>query len=92
MTHLVECTPPDEHRQRLHSDRYAMPGEARPRGECLIIDVHSRMAIRAMPELFLQPVRSPISLKKPWWSADGATEADDDAADANGVSTSDSYL
>ena len=71
--HLVEASPEDGARPRLHRYHYAMPGDPLPRGEWLIFEVGSRTSVRAATEPFGFSYLSPIKLKRAWWSADGAT-------------------
>ncbi len=73
LMYLVEAVPPDDARPRLHSYRYAMPGDTLPRAEWLVYDVPTRTVIPAADEPFAMPLYSPITRKKAWWSADGGT-------------------
>ncbi len=69
--HLTESAPANGARPRLHSYRYAMPGDTIPSGTWLILDVPSRATVTASAEPFPFPWVSPIKSRKAWWSPDG---------------------
>jgi dipeptidyl aminopeptidase/acylaminoacyl peptidase len=71
--HLVEAAPPDGGRPRLHSYRYPLPGQTRPRGEWRVFDVRTRAEVPARTEPFCYPYRAPLSSGLAWWSADAKT-------------------
>jgi dipeptidyl-peptidase-4 len=71
--HLVESAPPGGGRPRLHSFRYAMPGEHLPAGEWIVIDVEKRLVVDVNAAPFPLQFESPISWKKVWWSTDART-------------------
>jgi dipeptidyl-peptidase 4 len=71
--HLVESSPAEGGRPRLHTYRYPMPGEPVAMGEWLIIDVRRRTTVRIAERPFVLAAISPIQLKKVWWSDDGTT-------------------
>jgi dipeptidyl-peptidase-4 len=71
--HLVEAAPPCAGRPRLHSFRYAMPGERSALGEWIVIDVETRRVVEVEADPFPLLYESPISWKKAWWSADCRT-------------------
>lgn len=68
---LVEAAPPDGGRPRLHTYRYALPGETLPRGEVLLFDVLTRTAIPVDMEPFPFSYKSPMTSGRAFWSADG---------------------
>jgi len=70
---LIESSPPDGGRPRLHTYRYALPGDTVPRGEWLVFDVVTRTMVPAGVEAFAFSFRSPLTSKRAWWSADSAT-------------------
>ncbi len=70
---LVESSPANDQRPRLHTYRYSMPGEPVALGEWLITDVGRRVTVRAQEPPFVLPGMSPIKLQKVWWSDDATT-------------------
>ena len=70
---LVEYAPYEGGRPRLHTYRCAMPGETRPCGEWMIINVHSRTVVPVRAEPFLLSFWSPLTSGRAWWSQDGGT-------------------
>ncbi|MFE4197092.1 DPP IV N-terminal domain-containing protein [Paenarthrobacter sp. NPDC056912] len=70
--HLVESVPADGSRPRLHSYRYALPGEPLPQAEWVVLDVAARSVVRGAGTFNLE-YASPLLTAVAWWAADGAT-------------------
>ncbi|MGW0754604.1 DPP IV N-terminal domain-containing protein [Streptomyces sp. NPDC002587] len=72
-THLVEARPADGGAPRLHTQRYAYPGDENlPRAELVVLDVAEGTVIRAQAEPLLMTQMSPITTKWAWWAPDGS--------------------
>ncbi|GHC75101.1 S9 family peptidase [Streptomyces cinnamoneus] len=72
-THLVEARPADGGAPRLHTQRYAYPGdENMPLAELVVLDVAEGAVVRAQAEPLLMPMMSPITSKWAWWAPDGS--------------------
>lgn len=70
---LIEAAPPDGGRPRLHTSRYALPGETLPEAEWVVLDVRQPSAIPVSGGRFPISYKSPITAKRAWWAPDGAT-------------------
>ncbi|MFC5148320.1 S9 family peptidase [Streptomyces aureoversilis] len=72
-THLVEAGPADGGAPRLHTQRYAYPGDEKvPHAELVVLDVQAGTVVRAQAEPLLMPQLSPIATKWAWWAPDGS--------------------
>ncbi|MFJ5552089.1 DPP IV N-terminal domain-containing protein [Streptomyces sp. NPDC093225] len=72
-THLTEARPADGGAPRLHTQRFAHPGDAHvPQAELVVLDVAAAGTVRAQAEPLLMPVMSPITLGWAWWAQDGS--------------------
>ncbi|PZF84743.1 S9 family peptidase [Jiangella anatolica] len=70
---MIEAAPADGGRPRLHTYRYAIPGETLPRGEWVVFDVETRTVVPADGDPFPLGFTSPLRSGAAWWSSDGAT-------------------
>ncbi|MGW6913129.1 DPP IV N-terminal domain-containing protein [Kitasatospora sp. NPDC054939] len=71
--HLLEARPADGGAPRLHTQRYAHPGDEHlPQAELVVLDVAAGTVVRAQAEPLLMPHLSPITAKWAWWAADGS--------------------
>ena len=70
---LIESTPPDGGRPRLHTYRYALAGETLPEAQWVLLDIRTRSAIPVAADRFPVSHRSPITAKRAWWARDGET-------------------
>jgi dipeptidyl aminopeptidase/acylaminoacyl peptidase len=70
--HLVESAPAGGGKPLLHSSSYALPGESRPRGEWVVIDVRAGGVAVASEAPFVGPYSSPLSTGRAWWATDGS--------------------
>ena len=71
---LIEYAPPGEVRPRLHSTRYAYPGDThKPSAELVIFEVASGKRVRVDHEPAPATYVGPISDDRVWWSQDGAS-------------------
>ncbi|MEO3972557.1 DPP IV N-terminal domain-containing protein [Streptomyces sp. CAU 1734] len=72
-THLVESRPADGGAPRLHTRRYAHPGDEHlPLAELVVLDVAEGTVVRSAAEPLLMPQMSPIAARRAWWAADGS--------------------
>ncbi|WP_406088465.1 DPP IV N-terminal domain-containing protein [Kitasatospora purpeofusca] len=72
-THLLEAGPADGGAPRLHTQRFAHPGdEAVPLAELVVLDVATGTVVRARAEPLLMSQMSPITIKWAWWAPDGS--------------------
>jgi dipeptidyl aminopeptidase/acylaminoacyl peptidase len=72
-THLVEARPADGGAPRLHTQRYAYPGdESLPLAELVVLDVAEGRVIRAQAEPLLMAHMSPTMIKWAWWAPDSS--------------------
>ncbi|MEU9859756.1 DPP IV N-terminal domain-containing protein [Streptomyces sp. NPDC047971] len=72
-THLVESRPADGGAPRLHTQRFAYPGDEHlPQAELVVLDVAEGTVVRAKADPLLMPVMSPITARWAWWAPDGS--------------------
>ncbi|WP_086663352.1 S9 family peptidase [Lentzea kentuckyensis] len=72
-THLLESRPADGSAPRVHTQRYAYPGdEAMPLAELVVFDVAEGTAVFAQTEPLLMPEFSPIMAGWAWWADDSS--------------------
>ncbi|WP_327063967.1 S9 family peptidase [Kitasatospora purpeofusca] len=72
-TRLLEAGPADGGAPRLHTQRFAHPGdEAVPLAELVVLDVATGTVVRAKTEPLLMSQMSPITIKWAWWAPDGS--------------------
>ncbi|MEO3803135.1 DPP IV N-terminal domain-containing protein [Nonomuraea sp. B1E8] len=70
--HRIEALPPDGGAPRLHTQRYAHPGDERvPLAELVVLDITTGAVARASGEPLPMSVVSPIMTRWAWWAADG---------------------
>ncbi|UJW35741.1 S9 family peptidase [Saccharothrix sp. AJ9571] len=72
-THLVEARPADGGAPRLHTQRYAYPGDEHlPLAELVVLDVADGEVVRAQAEPLITTKVSPIMLRWAWWAQDSS--------------------
>ncbi|GAB2768541.1 S9 family peptidase [Amycolatopsis magusensis] len=72
-THLVEARPADGGAPRLHTQRYAYPGDEHlPLAELVVLDVAHGEVVRAQAEPLITTKVSPIMLRWAWWAEDSS--------------------
>ncbi|MCP2245601.1 S9 family peptidase [Lentzea aerocolonigenes] len=72
-THLLESRPADGSAPRVHTQRYAYPGDEHvPLAELVVFDVSAGTMVRAQAEPLLMPEFSPITAGWAWWSSDSS--------------------
>ncbi|NKE59415.1 S9 family peptidase, partial [Lentzea sp. PSKA42] len=72
-THLIESRPADDSPPRVHTQRYAYPGDAdMPLAELVVFNVADGTTVRAQTEPLLMPEFSPIMLGWAWWASDSS--------------------
>ncbi|MEV0622807.1 DPP IV N-terminal domain-containing protein [Nonomuraea sp. NPDC050404] len=72
LNHRVEALPADGGAPRLHSQRYAYPGDERlPLAELVVLDLSGGEVVRAAAEPLFMSVVSPLMGRLAWWAADG---------------------
>lgn len=71
--HLVQSVLPDGGwRPRLHSYRYAMPGDEHvPLASLVVFDITRRTRVDIAAHPLLAPARTPVEMGMVWWSTDG---------------------
>jgi dipeptidyl-peptidase 4 len=71
--HLLEALPADGGPPRLHTQRYAYPGDERlPLAELVVIDITTGVVVRAKAEPLPMSMVSPVLKRWAWWAADGS--------------------
>lgn len=72
-THLLESRPADGSAPRVHTQRYAYPGdESMPLAELVVFDVAEGTTVFAQTEPLLMPEFSPLMAGWAWWSEDSS--------------------
>ncbi|GAA3621233.1 DPP IV N-terminal domain-containing protein [Lentzea roselyniae] len=72
-THLIETRPADGSGPRVHTQRYAYPGDPdMPLAELVVFDIAAGTMVRAQTEPLLMPEFSPIMLGYAWWASDSS--------------------
>lgn len=70
-THLVEAAPADGGPPKLHTYRYAYPGDAAfPKAEPVVFDIAGGGKLMAEGPPIPMPVASPLTFGRMWWSHD----------------------
>lgn len=72
-THLLEARPADGGPARLHTQRFAHPGDEHlPLAELVVLDVATGTVVRAQAEPLLMTHVSPVTARWAWWAPDGS--------------------
>ncbi|GAA4818612.1 S9 family peptidase [Streptomyces ziwulingensis] len=72
-THLVDAVPADGAEPRLHTQRFAHPGDPRlPLAEFVVLHIASGKAVFARSEAVEMPMMSPVNRRWAWWAQDGS--------------------
>ncbi|TDD25297.1 S9 family peptidase [Nonomuraea diastatica] len=71
--HRVEALPADGGAPRLHTQRYAHPGDERvPLAELVVLDIVTGAVVPARAQPLPMSVVSPMMTRWAWWAADGS--------------------
>ncbi|MFC3899066.1 DPP IV N-terminal domain-containing protein [Lentzea rhizosphaerae] len=72
-THLLESRPADGSAPRVHTQRYAYPGDEHvPLAELVVFDLAAGTTVFAQTEPLLMPEFSPITAGWAWWAEDSS--------------------